>query len=258
MMRFRLTFPSTTLLRRVEVDIAMPGGFTSARPPFKCLWALHCAMENGSFFLDTLGLGEWADSEGFAVVAPSLGNGYFLNSDYEQQADFLQELLLSLPEAVALSREREENAVLGISMGGFGALRWALQSRAFGSATAISGVFDCHIPPDDRLFTSRQQRALHCALNKTMRKMLLEPGGATKKDADFPSLFAQGHGELPKVHLFCGEEDWLSLPQTRAMAELCHRHDCPASLDISPGGHDPEYWRSILPKAVAHLFAAGR
>lgn len=258
MMRFRLTFPSTTLLRPVEVHIAMPGGFSSGRPPFKCLWALHCAMESGSFFLDTLGLGELAGRQGFAVVAPSLGNGYFLNSVYEQQADFLQELLLALPEVLALSRDRAENAVLGISMGGFGALRWALQSQAFGSATAISGVFDCRIPPDERISTNRQQRALFFALDKTMRRMLLDADGATKKDADFASLLEQGHGNLPLIQLFCGAEDWLSLPQTRAMAELCHRHDCPASLDISPGGHDPEYWRSILATAVSRLFAAVR
>lgn len=258
MLRARVTFPSTTLLRPVEVDVAMPGGFSSARAPFRCLWALHCAMESGPFILDALGLAELAGVEGFAVVAPSLGNGYFINSAYEQQADFLQELLLALPEVLALSRDRAENAVLGISMGGFGALRWALQSQVFGSATAISGVFDCRIPPDERISANRQQRALFFALEKTMRRMLLDTDGATKKDADFASLLEQGHGSLPLIQLFCGGEDWLSLPQTRAMAELCRSHGCPASLDISPGGHDPEYWRSILPKAVSRLFAAGR
>lgn len=258
MLRAHVTFPSTTLLRPVEVAVALPGGFTRARPPFRCLWALHCAMENGPFLLDTLGLAELAGMEGFAVVAPSLGNGYFINSPYEQQADFLEELLATLPETFALSRKREENAVLGVSMGGFGALRWALQNRAFGSATAISGAFDCSIPPDERISTNSQQRALFFALHKTMLRMLLDTDGTTKKDADFTSLFAQRQGELPKVHLFCGEDDWLSLPQTRAMAELCRRHDCPASLDMSPGGHDPGYWRSILPKAVSRLFAAGR
>lgn len=258
MMRLRLSFPSTTLLRPVDVHIAMPGGFTGARPPFKCLWALHCAMEDGSFFLDTLGLGEFVRSEGFALVAPSLGNGYFLNSSYEQQGDFLEELRLALPEALALSRKREENAVLGISMGGFGSLRWALQSRAFGSATAISGVFDCFIPPDERLFTNRQQRALHFALDRTMRRMLLEPDGTTKKDADFAALFAQARGELPRIHLFCGDEDFLSLPQTRAMKALCESHSCPASMEITPGRHAPAYWRRILPTAVSRLFAACR
>lgn len=257
MLRVRVTFPSTTLLRPVEVDIAMPGGFTSARPPFRCLWALHCAMESGPFLLDTLGLAELADNEGFAVVAPSLGNGYFINSAYERQADFLHELLLALPEVMALARDRAENAVLGISMGGFGAMRWALQSRSFCSATAISGVFDCHIPPDERISTNRLQRVLYSALDKTMRRMLLDSSGATKKDADFASLLEQGPGELPSLHLFCGDADYLSLPQTMTMDELCRIHACPVTMDITQGGHDPAYWRSILPKAVSRLFARG-
>lgn len=255
MMRVRVTFPSTTLLRPVEVAMAVPAGFTGARPPFKCLWALHCAMEDGGVFFETLGMGALAAAGGFAVVAPSLGNGYFLNSDHDRQGDFLQELLDHLPEAFALSRRREDNAVLGISMGGFGAVRWALESRAFASATAISGVFDCHVPPDERLFADRQQRALHFALNKTMRRMLLDADGRTKKEADLASLLEQGPGEPPQIHLFCGEEDYLSLPQTIAMERLCREHGCPVSMLLSPGGHGPEYWRRVLPEAVARLFA---
>ena len=123
--------PSTTLFRPVDIEIAMPGGFTMAKPPFKCLWALHCAMEDGRFFFDSLGLGELALKYQIAVVAPSLGNGYFMNSDYERQGDFLQEMFTQLSANFPLSPRREDNAVLGISMGAFGALRWALQSGSY-------------------------------------------------------------------------------------------------------------------------------
>lgn len=254
MMRASLSFPSTTLFRPVDIEIVLPGGFTMAKPPFKCLWALHCAMEDGRFFFDSLGVGDLALKYQIAVVAPSLGNGYFMNSDYERQGDFLQEMFTQLSANFPISRQREDNAVLGISMGAFGALRWALQSGSFCSVTSISGTFDCHIPLDERLFKNRRQRALHMSLEKTMRSILLDKDGKTREDADFEIMFEKRKDDFPNVNLFCSEEDYLSLPQTMAIRDVCVRHDCPVNLKLGNGSHDPAYWRHVMPDAVSGIF----
>ncbi len=255
MIRACLTFPSTTLLRPVNIEIALPGGFSRAKPPFRCLWALHCAMADGKFFFDSLGLEELAEREEIAVVAPSLGNGYFMNSDYENQGDFMREMFKQLSSMFSISTKRSDNAVLGISMGGFGALSWALQSGAFVSATAISGIFDCHIPPDERLFKNRKQRALHAALEKNMRGMFLDHDGKTRQGADFEIMLSGSSDYYPQVNLYCGEEDYLSLTQTLAMRETCERHNCPVSLNLTSGSHDAGYWRSVLDKAVSTAYS---
>lgn len=253
-MRASLSFPSTTLFRPVDIEIAIPGGFTMAKPPFKCLWALHCAMEDGRFFFDSLGLEELALKYQIAVVAPSLGNGYFMNSDFERQGDFLEEMFTQLSVNFPFSTQRSENAVLGISMGAFGALRWALQSGSFCSVTSISGTFDCHIPLDERILKNRHQRALHMSLEKTMRGILLDNEGNTRRDADFEIMFGQRKDDFPQVNLFCSEEDYLSLPQTLAIRDVCVRHDCPVNLNLGKGSHDSAYWRHVLPDAVACIF----
>lgn len=254
MMRASLSLPSITLLRPVDIEVVMPGGFTTAAPPFKCLWALHCAMEDGRFFFDSLGLGELALKSQIAVVAPSLGNGYFMNSDYERQADFLQEMFRQLSTNFPISPLRADNAVLGISMGAFGALRWALQDNIFCSATLISGTFDCHIPLDERLFKNRRQRALHMSLEKTMRGMLLDRNGKTRDDADFEAILGQKKENFPQINFFCGDEDYLSLPQTLAISDICAKHGCPVNLNLGKGSHDPAYWRAVLPEAVSGIF----
>lgn len=147
MMRLLLTFPSTTLFRPVEIAIALPSGFSTAKPPYRVLWALHCAMKSGEFFFDTLDAAEAVEKSQIALVAPSLGNGYFINSSFEAQGDFLQEILRDLHDILPLSSRREDNAVLGVSMGGFGAIRWALESGAFGSAAATQASLTALSPP---------------------------------------------------------------------------------------------------------------
>lgn len=256
MMRVSVTLPSTTLLRPVEITLALPSGFSSAKPPFRVLWALHCAMGNGEFFIDSLNASEVLEKHGIALVAPSLGNGYFINSDLEPQGDFLNEMKRSLANIFAFSQEIKDNAVLGVSMGGFGAIRWALESCEFWGAASLSGVYDCRIPPDERLLRNKAQRAFHNAFSTQMKRMLLDSEGRTRPEANFETLFQQAQQEkLPNIFLYCGEDDYLSLAQTTAMKSVCECFHCTVSMFLAPGGHDLDYWRRAFREAVSALFA---
>ncbi len=257
MMRLRITLPSTALLQPVEVAAAVPYGFGATEPPYRAVWALHCAMSNGDFFFDSLDAAGIVEREQVAVIAPSLGNGYFVNSRYENQADFLNELLDAMREILPLSRRTEDNAAIGVSMGGFGAVRWALDSGAFGAAAAISGVFDCRVPPDDRMMKNRAQRALYAAFERVMRRCLLDERGDVRDEVDLERLLQKRREQgslLPRVDLYCGEQDYLSLPQSRALERVCARHGCPVALRLSEGEHDQTYWRDVFQSAVSGIF----
>ncbi|MCH5277949.1 MAG: hypothetical protein J1E80_08995 [Desulfovibrionaceae bacterium] len=254
-MRLRITFPSITLLRPVEIVAALPNAFTGAAGiPYRTVWALHCAMSDGSFFFEQLDASALVEQERIAFIAPSLGNGYFVNSPLERQADFLQEMFERLREVLPLSRQREDNLVLGISMGAFGALRWAMTNRNFGGAVGISGVFDCTLPPDARIRENRAQRALYATCSGLMRRLLLDGDGHMRDDADIAALAA--HSSHPAIALYCGEGDYLSLSQTRHMEQLCRRHGHSVTLSITPGEHDERYWKQVLQDSVSRFFSA--
>ena len=250
MLRLRITLPSMSLLRPVDIAAALPTRFGADSSPCRTVWALHCAMSNGDFFFDRLEASNLVDKKQIAFIAPSLGNGFFINSCYEQQADCLQEILLTLREQFSLSPQPESNLVVGISMGAFGALRWALTSDQFGGVAAISGVFDCRIPADARLRTNRAQRALHAAFAKTMQRLLLNEDGTVRDDADFKSLISQARG-CPTIALYCGRQDYLSLPQTLHLEQLCRQMGRPAALHLKDGEHDDRYWKDALYDAVS-------
>lgn len=250
-----LKFPSAVLMRPVEVHVLVPFGLAATRPPYRVVWALHCAMEGGEFFLQRLDAATLVQETGIALVAPSLGNGFFLNSATERQADFLDELKDALPELLPLSTAYGDNAVLGISMGGFGAVRWAWTSAAFAYGGVISGVFDCRVPPDAKISQERRQKNLYTALSGILRGLTLDEAGAPKDTCDFSRLASETISHAP-VHLYCGDRDYISLPQTAYMEKICTEHDLPVSLHISPGAHDVEYWKKAFYHAVRDNFAA--
>ena len=255
MIRASLAFPSVALLRPVRVEAALPHGICAASRPWRSLWALHCALADASLFFEDLGAGALVDELGFALIAPSLGNGFFLNTPGEAQADFLDEILHALAEILPLSPEGR--AVAGVSMGAFGALRWALASGHFTSAALISGMYFADLAPDGRYARNHGQRALYHAFRDAMRRALLDGAGKPRPGADPARLLEDAAGHLPALHIFCGEEDWLALPQSLALERLCAAYGASATLTLSPGGHDRAYWRGAFKAACEAIFSGG-
>lgn len=253
MISISLVFPSVALLRPVRIEIGLPHGFTASRPPWKTVWALHCAMESGELFFRPLGADSLIDKFGFALIAPSLDNGWFINSPCADQADFLTEILESLPDILPLARERSHNSVLGVSMGGFGAMRWAIASQRFANAVSISGIFDANIEPDKAIRKDKRQTALYLALRKNMRRLLLE-NSSPAPHADFKALLKNENLDFTQFYLFCGEQDYLALPQNLALEKLLADHNCKVQLILSPGGHDNHYWREAFNCAINGIF----
>lgn len=250
----RMTYHSRILLRPVEIMAALP--VSRERAKKRVLWALHCAMEDGGFFFNALGAEALARHMDIAIVAPSLGNGFFLNTSFEPQGDFLEELADHLPSILNISGKRADNAVLGVSMGGFGAMRWALESQRFFGAAAISGVFDAAMPPDSRFRDNERLAFIHDAFDGLMRARLADPAGGLPCGGSLKGVAAAHSGQWPSLLFFCGKDDYLSLAQTESFYNYCDSLGAPCFLDASlGGGHDADYWARIFPVAAKMLFS---
>lgn len=257
MLKFQLSLPSQFLFRPVTITGAIPYGFMSGVAAHKIVWGLHCAMEDGDFFFHKLNISSLVDKYGFAFIAPSLGNGYFINSPYEKQADFLQkELMPVLQEMLPFSKHREDNSLLGISMGAFGAAHWALSCPdAFGAVAAISGMFDASIPVDERARKSRELRPLVRLFSDKIEPLLIhDEKGNISPDADIRPLYACAAKKgAPEFALWYGEEDWLCLNDNKAFARNCKEQGIRVLEHIAPGGHNLTFWHKAIPQAVAWL-----
>lgn len=258
MIKLQMTMHSLVFYKPVQVTIVLPYAPLSPSGPYKTLWLLHPAMGNGDFFFDNFALSALVDKQHIAIVAPSLGNGYFMNSSYEQQASFLEdELRPYLQSCFPLSDRKQDNHLLGISMGAFGAVRWALSvPHAFGAVAAISGVYDVRLPLDTRAKKSRLLRPLVMLFGeKLMPKLFNDEAGIVHPNADINMLIVRiSSEECPRLALFCGEEDYISLNQTEALAEHCAVHGLDVEAFYSTGTHDLAYWSTSVVQAFHWLF----
>lgn len=257
MIKLSIQIASQTLYRPVTVTVMLPYTLTTGKGPFRVLYALHPAMENSGIFLEKLYLSEKVDKYKVAIVAPDLGNGYFINTPYEKQANFLQtELMPVLCDMLPLSVRREDNMLLGISMGAFGAAHWALSCpEHFSKVALISGVFDASLPVDERALKSRELRPLVKLFSeKVMPQLMRDASGNVFPDADIRPLYAKAAAcGAPRFALWYGDKDYLSIDQSRHFFHQCELHGIKAKTYITPGAHNISYWQYTVNQAFDWL-----
>ncbi|MCR6486896.1 alpha/beta hydrolase-fold protein [Amycolatopsis sp. OK19-0408] len=211
--------------RGTDVDLVLitPEGVPASGLPV-CL-ALHGRGARARTFLD-LGIPQMLTAAvrggvpPFAVAAVD-GDNYWV--DVGGDDDPQRMLTDEVPGWLAGRDLRPASAVLGISMGGFGALRFARAHPDLKAvATASAALFVSW--PDAR-----------------SRKVF---SGEDNWRAEEPLLHTE---DLPAARLgvWCGESD----PFLGADRKLV-KAVSPAVAQFSPGGHKDEYWRGILPDVL--------
>lgn len=250
MIHLSIEFPSLALLQPVNVEVALPTKVMKTSR-YRTIWALHCAMERGSFFFEKLHFQDFVDECNIALIAPSLGNGCFVNSRWEAQADFLDELYVAMHEILPLSPEIRKNAVLGVSMGAYGAVRWALGSDFFGICGGFSGFYDCRLPDDPRLKKNRSQLIIDRVITPVVERILLDSGKNLAEQNDLASLVAKKDvSKGTPLYLYCGAQDYLSLWQTDYLVKICRERSYPAFVEYRDGEHDAKFWKSLIPDFI--------
>jgi enterochelin esterase-like enzyme len=207
----------------VDLVLITPEGVPAAGLPV-CL-ALHGRGARARTFLE-LGVPELltaavrAGTPPFALAAVD-GDHYWV--DVGSGDDPQRMLTEELPGWLTARDLRPASAVFGISMGGFGALRFARTHPDLKAvATASAALFVSW--PDAR-----------------SRKVF---SGEDNWRAEEPLLHT---GELRPASLgvWCGESDPF-LGADRKLVKAVN----PAVAQFSPGGHKDEYWRGVLPDVL--------
>ena len=118
---------------------------TAAEDGFPVLYLLHGLSDDGTAWLRYTSIERYAAALGLAVVMPQVQRTFYADEAHgERYLTFLSE---ELPGIVAsffrVSGRREDTFVAGLSMGGYGALKWALhQPERFAAAASLSGALD--------------------------------------------------------------------------------------------------------------------
>ncbi|MCD8351723.1 MAG: hypothetical protein LUC93_14035 [Planctomycetaceae bacterium] len=258
-MILRGTVYSETLEMDTGLTVITPAA-AGATPPAVC-YLYHGLGSDSGGMVDSTQLTVFAEEYNVVFVMPEVGRSYYFNLRYGQR--FFTWVADELPEIItrqfSVSPRREDTAVVGISMGGNGALRAAFaRPERFGICCALSSGL---------IYMREHIERLKKMNNWTAVAKVYGP----QRVVDFRCMFGDelevapeqqvmhwartvAAGDIkPRVYAACGVEDPFRKFNRRFRDEANS-----LGLDITyeewTGGHDPMFFNEGLRRAFAFAF----
>lgn len=260
MATFDITLFLNSLRRRGSFKMVIPNDIRTDVPaaddpyrarPMKTLFLLHGYTGMAENWVPE----ELAAKYNFAIVMPSGENGFYLNG-LSTGHDFEDLVAVELVEYVrrtfGLAKTPEDTCIMGLSMGGFGALHTALaHPETFGKVAALSSALIvheiAHMKPGGDNGVANYAYYHECFGDlETVEERDANPEVLVKKAK------AAG-GKLPEIFMCCGTEDFLIEPN-RAMHAFLESQGVAHEYHEGPGVHDMVFWSAWVPAAVEWMF----
>ena len=242
-----ITFRSAALGRDMQYRVVLP----SSLMPGQKLLVLYLLHGGGGGFRDWTNDSDVAGfaASGLLLVMPEASSSYYTNAvdqPQDRHEDYIVHDLISDVEGrFPIATGRSNRAIVGISMGGFGAVKLALRHPdLFIFAGGISPAIDV---PRRAFSIKRLQQSRH------YNSIFGPSGSRTRRDND-PFLLVRNANpeDTPYVFLTCGEQECL-LPANREFAALLQAHQFRFEFHTVRGTHDWNQWNAWLPSLFRSL-----
>ena len=225
---------------QIGLDTAAPGG-----PP-PVLYLLHGLSDDDTTWVRRTSVERYAAGLGLAVVMPQVHRSFYSDEAYGGRYwTFLSEELPALVASMLrVSTAREDTFVAGLSMGGYGALKWALRApERFAAAASLSGALD--LAAWDRRWSRPE--------DPRMGERIFGGAPVAGTDDDLLHLVASTDpAAAPALYVACGTEDEL-LEDSRTLLAACERAGVAVTADLGPGEHEWGYWDARIQDVLAWL-----
>ena len=242
-----VTFHSAALNREMEYRVVLP----SSVAPGQKLSVVYLLHGGGGGFRDWSNYSDVARfaEQGLLLVMPEGDSSYYVNSASEPQDRYedyiVNDLLSEIQSKFLVATGRSNRAIVGVSMGGFGAVKIALSHPdLFAFAAGISSAID--VP--SRPFSAKRisQWRHHSAIFGPWKSK-------TRRDNDpFVLTRSVDPKGTPYFYLSCGEQEGL-LPANRQFAALLAQRQFQYEFHTGPGGHDWNQWNGRLTEVFQSL-----
>ena len=249
------TFHSTSLEREVRYRILLPEGYEHSNARYPVLYLLHGLYGSYKNWSSLTSIVQDSERYNLIIVMPDAGNSWYVNSVSEPRdryEDFIVRDLISEVDAhYRTMASREARGVAGLSMGGYGSIKFGLKyPTLFSFAASMSGALNA---PDDLDSRNPEFRA-------GLVKVFGPDGNPAREENDvFVLAAAADPARMPYFYLDCGESDSF-LSTNRAFVALLQSRKFPYEYHEFPGAHEWKYWDHRLPYllklAAKHLASA--
>ncbi len=240
------TTMTVILPQATRTQIGMEGRSFGDKHP--TLYLLHGLSDDDSIWLRRTSIERYAAAYGLAVVMPQVHRSFYTDMKHGGKYwTFLSEELPALARSFfPLSDKREDNFVAGLSMGGYGAFKWALRCPdQFAAAASLSGAVD---------MATHMKELVDSPLHPLFEEIY---GGEdlTGTDNDLIWLLEQGEklaGPKPKLYQCCGTDDFL-VEDNRRFTAACQKTSYDLTVLYDEGSHEWGYWDDHIQQVLAWL-----
>lgn len=208
------------------------------------LYLLHGFSDDHTIWTRRTSMERYAEETGIAVVMPQVDHSYYTNMVYGKKYwTFLTEEVPHIAHSLfPLSEKREDNFVAGISMGGYGAFKWALRRpEKFAAAASLSGSLDIA----HRVKNMPEER-------KNGFRLIFGDQDIAGTDNDLLHLIEKGNKTKPLLYQCCGTEDFLYNDNVR-FQKVCATSSYNLTTAFAVGAHEWGYWDRKIQDVLAWL-----
>ena len=247
------TFASATLKRPWQYEVYLPDGYGSRKLRYPVVYLLH---GNGGVPNDWVTQGGLQDTVDrliaqralppVVIVMPEGETDWYVDRKEPIESAFFDDLIPHIEARYAVDPRREARVIGGVSMGGFGALRYALtRPERFCGALLLSPAIYADLPPA----SSAARRV------GVFGSSAFDP--AIWHALNYPALWGDYLRQSARVSMFigAGSDDRPIAGDASALYERLRRAGNPATLDLVAGGHTWEVWRTLLGPGLAYALS---
>jgi S-formylglutathione hydrolase FrmB len=260
-------FESKLVGAPLPYNVILPADYktdASKNRRYPVIYLLHGLMGSANNWVsDRAHLADHAAQYPFIIVVPEGRNAWYTDSATvpaeKFESYFVKELIPDVDTRFRTLASREGRAIAGLSMGGYGSLKFGLKYPAlFAFAGSMSGALGAgYWLPDEKL-PEFARPSIARAYGPAS-----EPDNETRKANDIFRLVRELTPEqtkaLPFLYLDCGTEDFL-IGDNRNFSALLIEKKVAHEFRQLPGGHTWPYWdkqvQEILKLAAEKLTAA--
>ena len=206
--------------------------------PVKLLYLLHGLSDDYTNWTRMTSVERYWEkySKELVIVMPDGGRSFYSDAkdghggNYE--SFFLKELFPYVEAHLPVSFKRDDRAICGLSMGGYGALRLGLKNPGyFGAIGSFSGAVD-----------SRRYLAM-----PEFSARLWDEDSRLETIADGLAV-----SDFPRLKLICGTEDFL-LEHNRSFIGWLAKKGVPCDYTEYPGNHNWLFWDTHWPEMLEFI-----
>ena len=235
-----VTFRSAALERDMQYRVILPVSLA----PGQKLPVVYLLHGGGGGFRDWSNYSDVARfaESGLILVMPEGDDSYYTNAvdrPQDRYGDYItNDLIADVERQFPAASGRSNRAIIGVSMGGFGAVKLALKRPDLFVFTAgISPAVD--VP--SRPFSIKRP------LQWRYHRSIFGPWGGRVQQENDPFVLARSAdpGRTPYLFLTCGDQEGL-LPANRKLAAVLTERHFQSEFHVVRGGHNWTQWNEQL------------